>query len=59
MRMLKRFLSLVLYHIGDYVGEVAFNYDIEHEWLYKLYNKLMIISSELDTRDEIWKTVQQ
>jgi len=59
MRALKCFLSMVLYYVGDYIGEVSFNHDIEHEWMYKLYNKLMIISSELDTQDEIWQTVQE
>ena len=49
-------LSLVLYHVGDYICEVAFRRDIRHMWVYRLYNCVMLCSSQLDKHDEVWNT---
>jgi hypothetical protein len=49
-------LSLCLYHMGDYVCEVAFRKDIRLMWWHRMYGKLMLMSHRLDKHDEVWNT---
>ena len=46
-------LSKILYHIGDLISKL-FYYDC-FGWLYPLYSKIMILSSDLDKDGKIWK----
>ena len=46
-------LSKFLYHVGDLVSK--FLYFNCFSWLYPLYRKFMIWSSELDKDNVIWK----
>lgn len=52
---IKQYLAHFLYYIGDKVS-----YLVDYEWLsyyvYPVYNKLMLWSSELDINGEIWKS---
>ena len=50
---MKQLASTVLYHIGDWVSRPMLNYD--WGWLYPIYNRIMLLSSELDINHKIWK----
>lgn len=50
-------LSKILYYIGDLVSK--FLYFDCFSWLYPLYRKIMILSSELDKDGKIWKIVKK
>lgn len=51
---LKQVLAHILYYLGDKIS-----YLIDYEWVssfvYPVYSKLMVWSSELDVNGEIWK----
>jgi len=48
-------LSRILYYVGDMVS--WFLYFNCFSWLYGVYRKIMIWSSELDKDGKIWKNV--
>lgn len=50
---MKYLLSLTLYWIGDTISHVMTKFD--WVWLYPIYNRLMIWSSDLDTEGRIWE----
>lgn len=50
---MKYLLSLTLYHLGDIISYPMTKFD--WGWLYTIYSKLMIWSSDLDTEGRIWK----
>ena len=50
------FMSLCLYHMGDYVCEQLFRKDISIMWVHKVYGNLMLMSHRLDKHDEVWNT---
>lgn len=54
---MKLILSKILYYIGDLVSK--FLYFDCFSWLYPLYRKIMILSSELDKDGKIWKIVKK
>lgn len=54
MMSIRRVVSLILYHMGDYVCDVMFRRDIKMIWPYKLYGKLMLMSHQVDKHDEVW-----
>jgi hypothetical protein len=49
----KLVLAWTLYYLGDFVSKLM-NTELTG-WLYPVYNKLMIWSSELDVNGRIWK----
>ena len=53
MRLL---LSYFLYYLGDTISRVAIL--IGSSYGFKIYNKIMLWSVELDTQGRIWKYVQ-
>jgi len=50
---MKLILAYILYYLGDFVSKLM-NTELTG-WLYPVYNKLMIWSSELDDDGVIWK----
>lgn len=50
-------LSKILYYFGDLISKL-FYYDC-FGWLYPLYSKIMILSSDLDKDGKIWKIVKK
>ena len=46
-------LSKILYYIGDLISKLL--YFNCFTWLYPLYSKIMILSSDLDKDAKIWK----
>lgn len=50
---MKLLIAWMLYFLGDLVSKIM-NTDLT-AWLYPVYNKLMIWSSELDDDGVIWK----
>ena len=50
-------LSKILYYIGDLVSK--FLYFDYFSWLYPLYRKIMILSSDLDKDGKIWKIAKK
>jgi hypothetical protein len=50
---MKQLASTVLYHIGDWISWPMSRFD--WAWLYPVYNRIMILSSELDVEKKIWK----
>lgn len=50
-------LSKILYFFGDLISKL-FYYDC-FGWLYPLYSKIMILSSNLDKDGKIWKIVKK
>ena len=45
-------LSKILYYFGDFISIfLHFNF---FSWLYPLYSKIMILSSELDKEGKVW-----
>ena len=46
-------LSKILYYVGDLVSK--FLYFDFFSWLYPLYRKIMILSSELDKEGKVWE----
>jgi 3-deoxy-D-arabino-heptulosonate 7-phosphate (DAHP) synthase class II len=57
---MRRVGSLVLYYIGDtiyWLMERTASVDDQHtRLLYRMYNWLMIKSSDLDANNEVWDT---
>lgn len=52
-------LSLTMYHVGDHVHDMIERNNINQAWVHYLYQRVMCISSKLDTQNEVWKTVQE
>jgi len=50
---MKLTLAYILYYLGDFVSKLM-NTELTG-WLYPVYNKLMIWSSELDDEGVIWQ----
>ena len=50
-------LSKILYYFGDLISKFLY-YDC-FSWLYPLYSKIMILSSDLDKDGKIWKIVKK
>jgi len=53
-RQMKLALSWLLYHIGDILSYGVSRYG----YGYSLYNKIMLLSSDLDDKGVIWKDVK-
>jgi len=56
MRLLKLYLSFVLFFTGHIVAELLLGLD--YDWPYKVYNWCMVKSSELDEEGRIWEKVE-
>lgn len=54
MRLL---LSRILYHIGDIISLTSMRFGDGYG--YSLYNKIMLLSVDLDNKGIIWKKVKQ
>lgn len=54
---MKTLLSRILFHIGDIYSRIFLRYDFMAQYLYKPYNRIMILSAELDTEYKVWKKV--
>ena len=54
---MKLILSKILYYIGDLISKFLY-YDC-FSWLYPLYSKIMILSSDLDKDGKTWKIVKK
>jgi len=52
---MQKFLSLFLYYIGHFIS-IFLYYDLL-SFLYPLYKKVMILSSDLDKYEKVWKNV--
>lgn len=52
MNNIKYYFALILYHLGDMISHPMTKFD--WAWLYTIYSKLMIWSSDLDTEGKIW-----
>ena len=50
---MKLMVARILYHIGDWISRPMLDYD--WHWLYPVYNRIMILSSDLDVNNKIWK----
>jgi len=53
-KLVKLFLSHILYYIGDFISRTLMRAGIG----YPLYNRIMLLSSDLDTEGKLWKTVK-
>jgi hypothetical protein len=51
--IMKQLLSHICYFLGDMISKLLY-WDLL-SWVYPVYNKLMIWSSDLDEKGEIWK----
>jgi len=51
--MIKLVLSFFLYFIGNLISKLL--YFNCFSFLYAIYNKIMLLSCELDTKGKIWK----
>jgi hypothetical protein len=49
---MKTLLSWVLYQIGHLIS-ILMRCDL-FAWLYPFYNRIMSLSSNLDTKDKVW-----
>lgn len=49
---MKYYFALIFYHLGDIISHPMTKFD--WDWLYTIYSKLMIWSSDLDTEGKIW-----
>ena len=55
---MKTILSLILYYIGDTIARLFLRYDFLAWYLYKPYNRIMTLSSNLDTKKKVWKNYE-
>ena len=53
---MKLFLSKFLYHIGDIISLTTMRFGDGYGW--KVYNKIMLWSVDLDVNGKIWKYVE-
>jgi len=56
MTLLKETLSRILYHIGDILSLTTMRFGDGYGW--KIYNKIMLWSVDLDKNGKIWKYVK-
>lgn len=56
MTLLKETLSRILYHIGDIISLTTMRFGDGYGW--KVYNKIMLWSVDLDQNGKIWKYVK-
>ena len=54
MTIIKVILSLTLYIVGDLIGKLL-KFNCFHK-LYPLYSRIMLKSSDLDTKEKVWKS---
>ena len=54
---MKQTLSLILYHVGDYISEITYRHDIRYMWLFHMYQRIMILSSKYDEQNKIWQII--
>jgi hypothetical protein len=50
--IIKIILSWILYQIGHLIS-ILMRCDL-FAWLYPAYKKIMVLSSDLDTKDKVW-----
>jgi len=53
---MKHLISLLLYYIGDIISRTTMI--LGDGYGYKLYNKVMLWSVDLDTEGKVWKYVE-
>lgn len=53
--------SKILYYIGDFISKLMYwrVFRLLSGFLYPMYNKIMIWSSDLDKEGKIWKDVNK
>ena len=56
MILLKETLSRILYHIGDILSLTTMRFGDGYGW--RIYNKIMLWSVDLDKNGKIWKYVK-
>ena len=56
MILLKETLSRILYHIGDIISLTTMRFGDGYGW--RIYNKIMLWSVDLDKNGKIWKYVK-
>ena len=56
MILLKETLSRILYHIGDIISLTMMRFGDGYGW--RIYNKIMLWSVDLDKNGKIWKYVK-
>ena len=56
MTFLKETLSRILYHIGDIISLTTMRFGYGYGW--RIYNKIMLWSVDLDKNGKIWKYVK-
>ena len=58
---MKLILSKILYYFGDFISKLFYwkSFRLLSGLLYPIYNKVMILSSDLDTDGKIWKIVNK
>jgi hypothetical protein len=56
MTLFKETLSRILYHIGDIISLTIMRFGDGYGW--KIYNKIMLWSVDLDKNGKIWKYVK-
>lgn len=54
-KLVKLFLSHILYYMGDFISRTIMRAGIG----YPLYNRVMLWSSDLDTEGKLWKPVKK
>ena len=54
---MKLILSYIFYIIGDIISKTLMTWG--NGLGYNVYNKLMLLSSDLDKKNKIWKTVKK
>jgi hypothetical protein len=47
--------ALILFWIGDMIAKIFLRYDCTAWIMYKPYRRIMIISSEIDNKEKVWK----
>lgn len=53
--------SKILYYIGDFISKLMYwrAFRLLSGVLYPIYNKVMILSSDLDKEGKIWKDINK
>jgi hypothetical protein len=49
--------ALILFWIGDMIATIFLRYDCTAWIMYKPYRRIMILSSEIDNKQKVWKKI--
>jgi hypothetical protein len=52
---MRTLLSLILFWIGDMIATIFLRHELTAQIMYKPYRRIMILSSEIDNKQKVWK----